>query len=211
MNKCVMILLAVFYLICAPLQSRAQEAEIQQLILNIQKLNQLRQILSQLKSGYQILTKGYETIKNLSEGNFNIHKTFLDGLLQVSPTVRKYYRIVDIIKLQKQLIDDCKATLNSRKASNLFSQNEISYLVDVYEDIIDRSRKNLEELLLVITANQLRMNDEQRLQAIDRIYADLTHKKGFLQDFNSKGALLQSRRQRAMEENNHLQKLFNVK
>lgn len=211
MNKCILILLPVVYLICAPVQSRAQEAEIQQLILNIQKLNQLRQILSQLKSGYQILTKGYETIKNLSEGNFNIHKTFLDGLLQVSPTVRKYYRIVDIIKMQKQLIDDCKSTLNSRRSSNLFSENEIAYLADVYGDIIDRSRKNLEELLLVITANQLRMNDEQRLQAIDRIYDDLTHKKGFLQEFSSKGTLLQSRRQRAIDENNHLQNLFKAK
>lgn len=190
---------------------QAQEFEIQQLILNLQKLNQLRSILSQLKSGYQILTQGYETIKNLSEGNFNIHKTFLDGLLKVSPTVRKYYRIVEIVNIQKQIIDECRKTLRNRQESKVFNAQELTYLGNVYADVMDRSRKNLEELLLVITANQLRMNDEQRLEAIDRIYDDLINKNGFLREFNTKGTLLQARRQRAADENDHLNKLFNDK
>lgn len=211
MKKWGIALFVTTLLVTPRFQANAQSFELQQLILNLQKLNQLKSILNQLKQGYEILAKGYETVKDLSQGNFNLHKTFLDGLLQVSPTVRKYHKIADIIRLQQQLIADCKKSLRSRSASALFSNDELGYLEKVYADLIDRSKKNLEELLLVITANQLRMNDEQRLAAIDRIYADVDHKTTFLRHFNQNGTLLQNQRQRAMTENQHLQKLFNTK
>ena len=34
------------------------------------------------------------------QGNFNLHKAFLDGLMMVSPAVKKYKRVADIITLQ---------------------------------------------------------------------------------------------------------------
>ncbi|MBC7384425.1 MAG: TerB family tellurite resistance protein, partial [Bacteroidia bacterium] len=61
----------------------AQSEEVQQLLLNVIKLEQLKKILNNMYDGYKVLTKGYNTIKTISEGNFSIHKVFLDGLLQV--------------------------------------------------------------------------------------------------------------------------------
>ena len=61
----------------------AQSQELEQLTLDIEKLAQFKQILSDLKKGYQIVSAGYSTIKDLSQGNFNLHKTFLDGLMLV--------------------------------------------------------------------------------------------------------------------------------
>ncbi len=45
--------------------SKAQSAEVQQLLLNYEKLNQLKNILSDMKKGYQIVSKVYSTIKNI--------------------------------------------------------------------------------------------------------------------------------------------------
>ena len=45
----------------------AQSKEVQQLLLDIEKLAQFKQILTDLKKGYQIVSTGYSTIKNLSE------------------------------------------------------------------------------------------------------------------------------------------------
>jgi hypothetical protein len=46
--------------------------ELQQLLLNIEKLTQLKGILSDMKTGYQIYQQGYGSISQLSKGNFNL-------------------------------------------------------------------------------------------------------------------------------------------
>lgn len=101
--------------------AKAQEQELQQLILNLQKLNQIRQTLTKLYEGYQILAKGYEQIKSLSEGNFSLHKTFLDALYQVSPAVQKYHRIVEIINIQRDILQLGKKTIRSVNAKTILS------------------------------------------------------------------------------------------
>src|SRR5689334_17359441 len=105
MKSCVMGLLVISAFLVAP-RANGQAQEVQQLLLNVEKLAQLKSILADLKKGYEIVSTGYSTIKNLSEGNFNLHQAFLDGLLQVSPTVRNYRRIADIIRSQISLVKE---------------------------------------------------------------------------------------------------------
>ncbi|MFK4985512.1 hypothetical protein ACI4B7_27170, partial [Klebsiella pneumoniae] len=86
--------LIVIMIMCSmSVQLNAQSDEVQQLLLNIEKLAQFKKILKNMKNGYQIIFKGYTAVKDISQGNFNLHKTFLDGLMQVSPAVKKYKRI----------------------------------------------------------------------------------------------------------------------
>lgn len=189
-------------------QTMAQQEELQQLILNLQKLNQLREVLNQLKKGYEVLTQGYNTIKNLSEGNFNLHQEFLDKQLQISPAVKGYIHIADIISLQVQIVARSKEALKARQQSQLFSADELYYMAAVYADVIDRSRKNLEELLLVVTANHLRMDEEQRIKAIDRIYESMKEKISYIAFFNKKGSVLADQRKKKTEENSRLRDMY---
>jgi hypothetical protein len=50
---------------------------------------------------------------------------------------------------------------------------------------VQQSEKEIDELVMVITADQLRMSDAERMQAIDRVYADITGQLGFLRQFNT--------------------------
>jgi hypothetical protein len=84
----------------------AQSTETQQLLLNVEKLAQLKKILSNMKKGYEIVSSGYNTIKDIFKGNFNLHDAFLNALLQVSPTVRKYKRVADIIPCQSEIVKE---------------------------------------------------------------------------------------------------------
>lgn len=167
-----------------------QTQEVQQLLLNIEKLAQFKKIVSEMKKGYEILTKGYNTIKDISEGNFNLHNTFLNALWEVSPTVRKYQKIADIITLQIALTKKYKQAFNRFKQSGQFSIDEINYLSRVYGRLFDESIQHLDDLATVITAGKTRMSDQERLEAIDRIYAEMTDKLDFLNDFNGKTGLL---------------------
>lgn len=189
---------------------QAQATELAQLALNIEKLAQFKQILSDLKKGYEILTGGYKTIRDISEGNFNLHKTFLDGLKQVSPTVKKYYRIADIISDQVKIVKEYKSALDRAKKSGQFREDEIAYLIGVYGRLTDDSIENLDDLLTVITASDLRMNDEERLSAIDKIYDDMKDKLYFLRSFNSSTQVLALQRAKAAGEVKVVEQLYSV-
>ena len=190
--------------------TKAQVQELEQLALDIEKLAQLKSILTNMYKGYEILTKGYNTVKDLTEGNFNLHKVFLDGLLEVSPTVKKYKRIAEIINGQKVLVKEYKTAFSYFKNINVFEEGEIDYLSQVYGSLFNRSLKNIDELLMVITSNQLRMNDAERLKIIDRIYEDMQDKLSFLHDFNGRMAIVAQQKKSALEEIKVLEKLHGV-
>lgn len=197
--KKLLIIGVVFVGLVFPFRVNAQAQEMQQLILNIEKLAQFRQILKDMKKGYEILNGGYNTVKNLSKGNFDLHKTFLDALMQVSPTVRKYRRVGDIINNQVLLVKEYKVALKRFRNSGNFNPDEIAYLERVYDNLFRLSLRNLDELTTVITANKLRMSDDERLAAIDKIYADMQDKLLFLRSFNNDNSILAL--QRAKEQN----------
>lgn len=170
--------------------SKGQEQEAQQLLLNWEKLTQFKKILQNMKDGYQVLHKGYTAIKDISQGNFSLHKTFLDALLEVSPAVRKYKRVADIINYQVRIVKNYKAAFNEFKSNDAFTSEEIAYMEKVYKNLLGASLTNVEELALVITAGKLRMSDDERLQAIDRIYASIEDQYSFLKGFNNNTAVL---------------------
>jgi len=170
--------------------SFSQSQEVQQLLLNVEKLMQFKKILQNMKDGYQVLHRGYTTIKDLSKGNFSLHQTFLDALLEVSPAVRKYKRTGDIIAYQLRIVKDYKTAFNEFRSGGQFSGHEMDYLSKVYATLLEETVKSLDELSIVITAGILRMSDEERLQSIDYIYLNIVEQYSFLQEFNKSTAML---------------------
>jgi hypothetical protein len=198
MKKITLFLLFITGINLLPSRGNAQVYELERLILDIEKLAQLKSVLTNLYKDYEVLETGYTAIKNISEGNFNLHKVFLNGLLAVSPNVRKYERIVDIISDQGKIVSEYKSAYDIFRLDKHFTPDDLVYLSTVYNNLITKSEKNLENLLNVITASKLRMNDAERLWAIDRIYADTHDQLSFLRQFNSKTSTLAI--QRAKEE-----------
>jgi hypothetical protein len=195
MKKCVWCV----FLVLIGVASYSQSQEAQQLLLDVQKLAQLKGILEDLKKGYSILESGYSTIRDISEGNFNLHDLFLNSLLEVSPTVRNYKRIADIISLQLRIVKEYQTAFKQFRESDLFNDNELNYISSVYSNLFDQSLRNLDALTTVITSGQLRMSDDERLSAIDGIWKNISDQFSFLKEFNNKTKVLAL--QRAREKN----------
>jgi DNA repair ATPase RecN len=191
-------------------RASAQADEIAQLILNIEKLAQFKQILSDMKKGYEILSGGYNTIKNISEGNFSLHKAFLDGLMEVSPAVRNYRRVADITNYQIILVKEYRKAYERFRQDNNFNADELAYLGRVYDNLFKESLRNLDELLTVITAGKARMSDNERLQAIDRIYADMQDKLMFLRHFNNNTTILAVQRAKERNDAQTIRKIYGL-
>ena len=186
MKKCFFIA-AIFFALKFGYTSpvHAQEYEISTLLLNLEKLNQFKEILSKMYDGYKTLTDGYNKVKQITSGNFRLHDVFLDALYMINPEVRKYRRVAVIIDYQLRIVREYKDTYKIFRTSGAFSPEELEYVLTVYERLFNGSLQNLDELLLVITPRKLRMSDEERMKAIDRVFEDIQKKYNFLRDFNS--------------------------
>jgi hypothetical protein len=188
----------------------AQGQELQQLLLNIEKLTQLKGILSDMKTGYQIYQQGYSSISQLSKGNFNLHSVYLNGLLSITPAVKNYGRVPEILTQQASLISEYKNAYNRFKQSGTFSAGELSYMGSVYSQLVSQSLQNLDELTNVLTAGKLRMSDEERIKAINRIYLSSTDKLQFLRYFNRQGTLLNIQRSKNIGDSRTLKQLYGI-
>ena len=181
-------------------RSFGQSQEIQQLLLNWEKLSQLKTLLDDMYTGYTIIYKGYSTIRDISENNFSLHKGFLDGLMEISPVVKKYKRVADIISYQLRIVKLSKAAYDKFKLDKNFSVDEIKGIANVYGRLLNEGLKCLDELIMVITAGELRMSDDERLQAIDGIYTKLVDQFSFLKELNNSTAVLSVQREKEQQD-----------
>lgn len=190
--------------------SHAQTDEAAQLLLNYEKLKQLEEILDNMYKGYKTLTTGYNRIKDIAEGNYELHEVFLDGLFAVNPSVAKYKRIPEIIRYQKLLMKEYRGAFDRFRSDENLTPDELGYLEKVYAYLARQSLDNLEELAMIVTANKLRMSDDERIQAIDRIYLDLENKLSFLRYFNSSTQILVAQRAKENNDVGAVKKLYEV-
>jgi DNA repair ATPase RecN len=207
MKKMMLILLLA---LTGPTSSKAQSPEVTQLILNLEKLNELRKILKELKKGYEILFEGYTKIRDISRGNFKLHQVFLDGLLQVSPSVKGYGRIADIVKIQLAILSESRQSLSRLADSGAFSAQELDYLQKVYGELLSGSVKNLDALTDVLTDKKLRASDDERLSVIDAIHEQLSEKLAFLRHFNSNNSVLAAQRREEKASMGTLKEIYGI-
>lgn len=199
----------IFLLIVLPAHHAcSQAAQLEQLALDIEKLAQFKSILSNMKKGYQILTNGYNTVRGLAQGSFSLHQTFLNSLLTVSPAVKNYVRIADIVSTQVALVSEYKTALNQFKSTGMLNSSELNYIAGVYGNLFDRSLDNLDELVSILTDDQLRMSDAERISTIDAIDTDMHGQLSFQRSFLGQSGVLVAQRQQATQETQHLQSLY---
>jgi hypothetical protein len=198
--------------VLAPVTSRAQSIAdlIEQLTLDYQKLAGLKNILNQMYQGYETLSRGYNSVKDVSQGNFSLHEAFLDGLMVVSPTVRKYPRVANIISDQSTLMVEYRAAYSSNRSNPHFSPDELAYMLEVYNNLVNASLKNIDDLLMVMTDSKLRMSDAERLSLIDRIYKESHNQLSFLRQFNDQASKLAAQRSRIAEDKNGVRSIYGI-
>ena len=202
----------ILFLFCVSptISSYGQAYEAEQLLLNWEKLQTLEQMLDNMYTGYKIIDQGYTKIKNIAEGNYSLHQLFIDGLLAVNPSVRNYKRIPFIIQYQQALIQEYKRAYERFQNDPHFSPEEIQYLYNVYSFLFKASVKNLDDLIMIITATKMRMSDEERMQSIDRIFFDMENKLRFLRTFNSSTQMLAIQRARETNDLQSVRSLYGL-
>jgi hypothetical protein len=194
-----------------PTPAKAQSTAdlIQQLVLDAEKLSTLKSTLNEMVQAYDIIDKGYSNIRDIVKGNFNLHKAFLDAMLAVSPTVQGYPGIADIFQSVSTLAMEYR-TVTAGLAKSPFTLAEIDYIIGVYTTLLQRSNNALDELTMILTDGELRMPDDQRMQAIDRIGAEVNNELSAFHDFSSVVSLQAAQRSKERNELNTLKWMYGL-
>jgi len=147
-----------------------------------------------LEKGYEIARTGLNTIQNIKNGDFNLHRDFFGSLEIVNPKIKTYTRVADIIAYQVRIVKNISTTIKNLKESGQFNTNELDYSKAVFENLLDECVKNVDELYLVITSGDLQMTDDERIKRIDQLYTDMQDKYSFCQSFSEERSVLAMQR-----------------
>ncbi|WP_311948689.1 TerB family tellurite resistance protein [Mucilaginibacter terrae] len=184
---------------------------IKELMLDYQKLANMKNTLTHMYDGYGILNRGYNAVKGVSMENFSLHKAFLDAELLVSPAVRAYPRTGDIIRNQSDLLKEYRSVKRRSGSSDLLSYQEKRFSEQVYDKLTQASSDNIDELARVTTDSKLRMTDAERLAAIDRLFLQSQDQLSYLRKFNEQIIKTIRQRQAADSERAALRTLYGIK
>ncbi len=156
----------------------------------LQQIAALQVYIGYEKKGYNIVSGGINTIRNIKNGDFNLHRDFFNRLKNVNPAIRRYAKVADIISYQVKIIKQTKQTLQQVRETNQFTEAELDYCKKVFDNLLDECMKTIDELMLVTTSGELQMKDDERLKRIDKLYADVQDKYSFACSFSEDMGLL---------------------
>ncbi len=168
----------------------------------LQQIAGLQVYIGYVQKSYSIAKQGLNTINDIKDGEFKLHKDYFQSLKSVNPKIKNYSKIADIIAMQVNIIKVYKEAGRQVKHSGSFNGDEISYFNGVFERLMNDCTKVIVELITVTGSGQLEMKDDERLKRIDALYSDMQDKYIFIQSFSNEAKLLAASR---TQEQNDIQ------
>jgi hypothetical protein len=167
--------LGLCWLVClGGLACNAQTDASQQLLLDWQKLGQMRMLVANMKNGYESLNQGYQSIAQAASAMYHLHEAWADSMLVVSSGVKQDPGIPGMLQTGQEILKGYAAFLGRMEASGELQPNEIMGMYQAYGVILSASRTCMDELERVLSDSMLRMNDGERLTAIDRLSLEMS-------------------------------------
>lgn len=177
----------------------------------LQQIAAMQVYIGYVQKSYAIAKQGLNTISDIKNGEFNLHRDYFNSLKTVNSTIKNYSRVADIIAIQVNIIKVYKEAGRQVKHSGSFNGDEISYFNGVFEKLMNECTKVIDELITVTGSGQLEMKDDERLKRIDALYSDMQDKYTFIQSFSNEAKLLAA--SRTQEQNNiqSIRALYGIK
>lgn len=164
-----------------------------------------------VQKGYSIAKKGLNTIGSIKKGDFNLHSDFFGSFKSINPTISSYSKVADIITLQVKIVHTYKSTYKYVQSISLYTPAEIDFIYKVFTNLINGSTNDMSELITVITANELEMKDDERLERIDAIHTSIKDKYAFAQSFGDEAKVLAVQRTKEINNIETSRRLYGVK
>ena len=175
-----------------------------QLKYSIKQIAGLKIYAEFLQEGYKVASKGLNTVKDITNNEFNLHSLFINSLKTISPIIRKDLRIPEIIALQIEIRNSLK---NSHSNYYLSASNQ-QYVSEVKEKVLEECKADLDELFMILTSGKLDMKDDERLKRLEKVYASMKDKARFAQSFSGSVNIFIRQKENDQESDNQLRRYY---
>lgn len=139
-----------------------------------------------------------------------LYAKYFDELWKVKAALAYYRRIKDIIEKQVQLVGEYKGAWALFKQDKNFTTDELDYIGQVYNGILEESVKNLDQLYLVINAFATQMSDAKRMEIINVVDDKLNENLGDLREFNNQNKMVSLQRASEKGEIETVKRLYGL-
>lgn len=167
-------------------------------------------LLQGLKSGYQISENGLNNVHELKGGTFELHQAYLNSLQQVNPVTGSSPKGRAIAGMQQQINQVFIQELAWQQQQKILTAAEMNYIRQVYGNLMNKSREEMEEASQVLTPGKLQLTDQQRLERLDLIYATIQDQSAFSIFFTTRCRQIATSRQRVRKNNDQLKTLYGI-
>ncbi|MEO5997763.1 MAG: hypothetical protein ABIN89_13570 [Chitinophagaceae bacterium] len=174
----------------------------------IQQIAALQVYIEYLKKGYDVANKGLTTIQNLKRSHLILDTTFFNSLKSVNPRIKNYTKVVEIISLNFQIVQQYKATISFTKGSGNFNNNEVDHIAECLGNLVNYSASILDNLINVITPAKLEMSDDQRLNRIDHLYDEMQENYLLINEFHEDAKVLSVQRAKESEDVRNVRAIY---
>lgn len=144
----------------------------------LKQLAYLKLYAGYLKKGYDVVSGGLGTIKGFTSGELGLHEAFFGSLALVNPLIKNDYRVLEIASMQGKISGAFAKMLRMDLASG-----NLDYIRSVRDGVIGECNKDLDELLLVVSASGLEISDEDRLTRLAKVRGSMSEKLEFVSGF----------------------------
>ena len=138
------------------------------------------------------------------------YANYFDELWRIKSALVYYQRIKDIIEKQLQLVNEYKGAWALFKQDKNFTADEMDYMQEVYNGMMDESIKNLDQLSLVINAFVTQMSDAKRMEIINEVDSKLDENLNDLRDFNNQNKMISLQRASEKGDIETVKKLYGL-
>ena len=138
------------------------------------------------------------------------YANYFDELWRIKAALAYYQKVKDIIEKQLQLVNEYKAAWALFKQDKNFTVDELDYMQQVYNGMMDESIKNLDQLSLVINAFVTQMSDAKRMEIINEVDHNLDENLNDLREFNNQNKMMSLQRASEKGDIETVKKLYGL-
>ncbi|MCD0470603.1 hypothetical protein [Flavobacterium sp. JAS] len=193
--KTILLVLLAIGLNLPPLQAQARQRK-----MLLEQIAALKIYIDYGKKGYGMVKNGLNLIEDLKDGEMSSHLDYFVSLKKVSPKIKNYIRVAQIIDLQLKIVTTYKKTTNELLEDDLFYGSELDYIQRSFERVFQNCNRTLEELLTLTTDSTVEMKDAKRLERIDLLYQTMLKDYTFCKNFSHQALLLSHERGKEKNE-----------
>ncbi|WP_091155763.1 conjugal transfer protein TraI [Mucilaginibacter pineti] len=140
----------------------------------------------------------------------NLYQQYYQELAQVKAIISDYDEVKNIISQQKQLLGEYQNASALFHRDQHFSAEEISYMGNIYDGILQESLRNLNEVLLAVNSFSTQMDDAERMLRIHKASAGMQTNLDHLRQFNQQNVTVSLARAKDEQDRLSVKQLYGL-